>query len=62
MKLLLDRLGDDSNSENGDLLNQGVLLSREQYLPDIEDWGYQDARLEPRGKMSGDKPLDDRYQ
>jgi hypothetical protein len=24
---------------------QGTLISREQYLPDIEQWGFQDARL-----------------
>jgi hypothetical protein len=31
---------------------QGTLLSREQYLVDIASWGYEDARLEPRGNMS----------
>ena len=31
---------------------QGTLLSREQYLIDIDRWGYADARLEPRGPMS----------
>ena len=30
----------------------GTLLSREQYLPDIGIWGYQDARLKPLGPMS----------
>jgi hypothetical protein len=33
-------------------LCQGTLLSREQYLDDIERWGYEDARLAPRGTMS----------
>ncbi len=33
-------------------LCQGTLLSRQQYLPDIEDWGYRDARLMPRGNMT----------
>jgi hypothetical protein len=33
----------------------GTLLSRAQYLVDIEKWGYEDARLEPQIKMtSGD--------
>jgi hypothetical protein len=36
-------------------LCRGTLLSREQYLPDIEQWGYQDARLEPRGTMSAEE-------
>jgi hypothetical protein len=31
---------------------QGTLLSREQYLVDIREWGYQDARLLPGGSMS----------
>ncbi len=31
---------------------QGTLLSREQYLPDIREWGYRDARLLPRGNMT----------
>jgi hypothetical protein len=31
---------------------QGTLISREQYLTDLEEWGYQDARLLPPGTMS----------
>jgi hypothetical protein len=31
---------------------QGTLLSRSQYLVDVEEWGYEDARLQPRGAMS----------
>jgi len=31
---------------------RGTLLSRMQYLTDTEQWGYQDARLSPRGHMS----------
>ena len=30
----------------------GTLLSREQYLVDTGMWGYEDARLKPRGSMS----------
>lgn len=30
----------------------GLLLSREQYLMDIEQWGYQDARIAPLGNMT----------
>jgi hypothetical protein len=33
---------------------QGTILSREQYLTDVERWGYQDARLFPLGHMSTD--------
>jgi hypothetical protein len=31
---------------------RGTLLSREQYLVDIEQEGYDDPRLPPRGNMS----------
>src|SRR5262249_54982021 len=31
---------------------QGTLISREQYLTDVEEWGYADARLVPPGTMS----------
>lgn len=31
---------------------QGTLLSREQYLVDVEQWGYEDARLRPDVSMS----------
>jgi hypothetical protein len=31
---------------------QGTLLSRKQYLVDVDEWGYEDARLQPRGAMS----------
>jgi hypothetical protein len=30
----------------------GTLLSREQYLHDVEELGYADARVEPRGSMT----------
>jgi hypothetical protein len=30
----------------------GTLISREQYLTDLEQWGYEDARLRPGGPMS----------
>jgi hypothetical protein len=31
---------------------QGTLLSRGQYLVDIDEWGYEDARQTPRGSMT----------
>jgi hypothetical protein len=33
----------------------GPLVSRAQYLTDIEQWGYADARLGPKGCMSDDE-------
>jgi hypothetical protein len=39
-------------SGSGPELCQGTLLSREQYLTDIQSWGDLDARLLPPGSMS----------
>ena len=36
-------------------LCRGTILSRSQYLMDIERWGYRDARLEPTGPMSAEE-------
>lgn len=53
MDELLGRLQSDLSSPPPDTkLCQGTLLSREQYLIDIEKWGYQDARLKPHGNMT----------
>lgn len=30
----------------------GTIISRQQYLKDIKEWGYRDARLKPLGNMS----------
>jgi hypothetical protein len=30
------------------------VLSRTQYVVDVEQWGYQDARVEPLGGMTAD--------
>jgi len=35
-----------------DAVCRGTLLSREQYLIDVEEWGYRDGRLQPDGQMS----------
>jgi len=44
----------DAPPERNGKLCQGTLLSREQYLADIEQWGYADARLTPHGSISPD--------
>jgi hypothetical protein len=36
----------------GDQVCRGTLISREQFLVDVEKWGYADARLPPYGPMS----------
>ncbi len=53
MQDLLDRLRREmSIAPPKDRVCQGTLLSRAQYLVDVEDWGYEDARLSPRGNMT----------
>lgn len=53
MQELLDRLQSEMNSASPtERICQGTLLSRSQYLVDIERWGYEDARLRPRGNMT----------
>jgi hypothetical protein len=37
---------------SADPVCQGTLLSRAQYLIDLECWGYRDARLKPLGPMT----------
>ncbi|HEY3055660.1 MAG TPA: hypothetical protein VGK31_06985 [Thermoanaerobaculia bacterium] len=32
----------------------GTIISRQQYLKDVTEWGYKDARLQPLGNMSAD--------
>lgn len=36
----------------------GTLLSRAQYLVDVDEWGYEDARQEPRGSMTREQIID----
>ncbi len=57
---VLERLTAESRSAASDAdrrLCQGTLLSREQYLPDIERWSYSDARLERRSLNEEDLKL-----
>lgn len=53
MQKLLHRLQTEMSSGSPtDRVCQGTLLSRAQYLVDVESWGYKDARLCPRGNMT----------
>lgn len=53
MDSLLARLNDDmAEPATSSRICQGTLISREQYLTDILEWGYSDARMQPRGPMS----------
>jgi hypothetical protein len=56
MDRLLEKVGNDGRSEGTESrLCRGTILSRSQYLVDVEDWGYRDARLEPAGGMSAEE-------
>jgi hypothetical protein len=53
MQGLLDRLQQEvRHPPSADRICQGTLLSRAQYLIDVECWGYRDARLMPTGLMT----------
>ncbi len=53
MEALLGQLRDELRQPpQDDKLCGGTLLSRTQYLKDISEWGYQDARLFPERFMS----------
>src|SRR5712692_4075707 len=46
------RLAAEARSHVDEKICLGTILSRQQYLVDIDRWGYKDARLEPLGNMS----------
>lgn len=55
MRELMARLQDETiqrSEEANRRVCQGTLLSREQYLVDLERWGYADARRIPMGNMT----------
>jgi hypothetical protein len=53
---LLKRWCDEmSCGASAEKICQGTLLSRMQYLSDTEHWGYEDARLPPRGVMTAEQ-------
>jgi hypothetical protein len=53
MTRMIERLQSEDASP-ADPICRGTYLSRAQYLPDITDWGYQDARVHPQGPMSAE--------
>ena len=50
--VLIDRLRDEEPAAGLDRLCRGTLLSRKQYLVDVEERGFRDARLEQRVHMN----------
>lgn len=49
---LIARLRNEAKTPGPERLCRGTLLSRQQYLVDVQDWGYIDARLEERVQMN----------
>ena len=49
---LLDRAKNEPKADEGIRLCRGPLLSRAQYLVDVERWNYVDARQVPLGTMT----------
>jgi hypothetical protein len=52
MEELIKRLRGEARTAGPEGLCRGTLLSRQQYLVDVQDWGFEDARLEERVRMS----------
>src|SRR5438552_4758575 len=49
---LITRLRYEASTPGPSRLCRGTLLSRKQYLVDIQEWGFRDARLEDRVHMN----------
>src|SRR2546430_10111816 len=49
---LLTRLRSEARAAGSERLCRGTLLSRQQYLVDVQDWGFRDARLAERVQMN----------
>jgi hypothetical protein len=52
MEELIARLRNEAKTPGSERLCRGTLLSRQQYLVDVQDWGFRDARLEERVQMN----------
>ena len=51
---LIGRLRKEAPADGHKRLCRGTLLSRKQYLVDVQKWGFQDARLERRVHMDSE--------
>jgi hypothetical protein len=49
---LITRLRSEARTAGPEGLCRGTLISREQYLVDVQEWGFRDARLEERVQMN----------
>jgi hypothetical protein len=56
MEDLMGRLREQmSNPPSNERLCRGTILSRSQFLVDVEQWGYRDAREVPLGSMTANE-------
>jgi hypothetical protein len=55
MRELTGRLDTELTRSAPDRVCQGTLISRAQYLVDVEHWGYGDPRLAPQGNMTAEE-------
>ena len=55
MRELIGRLDTELTRSAPDRVCQGTLISRAQYLVDVEHWGYGDPRLAPQGNMTAEE-------
>ena len=59
MTELLDRVSRELSSDaSGPKLCNGTVVSRQQYLMDVQQWGYTDGRLQPHGNMTAQEIAD----
>lgn len=52
MEDFITRLRNEVRTAWPERLCRGTLISRQQYLVDVQEWGYRDARLEERVQMN----------
>ena len=52
MRKLWERAARELETDDDEMVCNGTVLSRAQYLVDVERWGFEDGRLAPRGGMT----------
>jgi hypothetical protein len=53
MEELGGRVSDETRQpDSKEKICYGTVISRQQYLKDVQEWGYRDARQKPLGNMS----------
>jgi len=55
MRELMGRLDAELTRPGNERVCNGTLISRAQYLADLERWGYADPRLAPHGNMTSEE-------